>query len=428
MAQAVPRARAKPGTKKGGRRRWFSLHSWVGLKFSLLFFFVSLTGTLAVYAYELDWLLTPSMRVEAPDDGERQPPGTLLAAALKEYPDWRPSFMYLNLPGYMAAELIAVNGEGERRRIYVNPYTAEVQGHANWFNAHRFLREAHRHLMLPLKWGLTLVTLLSIPLLLSMISAFPIFKRWWRGFFRPPKRQDPPRRWWGNLHRWLGLWSLPFILVIGLTGLWYLVEKWGGAAPPAGAERRPLPEANALPRDADTLNRTIDRALSHWPDYRLESLWFPGENQPLILQGQERAMLVRPRANTLVIDPATGETFGRVHGEQLNLHQRLAEAADPLHFGTFGGQFTRFLWFLFGLMLTALGASGAWIYTLRLTSGRSHRSRRAGKPKGAPAVPRRSGVLAPSSWRTLWQGQFLPWPQLALIVACLIVAIGNIGS
>ncbi|ROQ17069.1 MULTISPECIES: PepSY-associated TM helix domain-containing protein [Marinimicrobium] len=420
-----------PRARTGGRRRWFNLHSWVGLKFSLLFFFVSLTGTLAVYAYELDWLFTPALRVQAPESGEgaeRQPPGTLLAAALKEYPGWRPSFMYLNLPDYMAAELIAVNEDGERRRIYVNPYTAEVQGHANWYNAHRFLREAHRHLMLPLQWGLTIVTLLSFPLLLSMISAFPIFKRWWRGFFKPPKPRDPPRRWWGNLHRWLGLWSLPFILVIGLTGIWYLVEKWGGAAPAAGAELRPLPEANALPRDADTLNRAIERALKPWPEYQLDSLWFPGENQPLILQGQEKALLVRPRANTLLIDPTTGESLGRVHGEQLSLHQRIAEAADPLHFGTFGGQPTRFLWFLFGLMLTTLAASGTWIYSLRLTSGRSHRSRRAGKPKGAPAVPHLSGVVPRSPWRTLWQGQLLPWPQMALILTCLILALVNIGS
>ncbi|UZJ44670.1 PepSY domain-containing protein [Marinimicrobium sp. C6131] len=416
--------------RTGGRRRWFNLHSWVGLKFSLLFFFVSLTGTLAVYAYELDWLFTPALRVQAPESGEgaeRQPPGTLLAAALEAYPGWRPSFMYLNLPDYMAAELIAVNENGERRRIYVNPYTAQVQGHANWYNVHRFLREAHRHLMLPLQWGLTIVTLLSFPLLLSMISAFPIFKRWWRGFFKPPKRREPPRRWWGNLHRWLGLWSLPFILVIGLTGVWYLVEKWGGAAPAAGAELRPLPEANALPRDANTLNRAIEQALSHWPEYQLDSLWFPGENQPLILQGQEKALLVRPRANTLLIDPTTGESLGRVHGEQLNLHQRIAEAADPLHFGTFGGQPTRFLWFLFGLMLTALAASGARIYTLRLTSKYSRRVDKGPSGPSSTMVKRQSPTPG-QPWRTLWQGQLLPWPQMALILTCLILALVNIGS
>ncbi len=48
------------GTSKSRRRLWFTLHSWVGMKLSLLFFFVSLTGTIAVYAYEVDWLFTPA--------------------------------------------------------------------------------------------------------------------------------------------------------------------------------------------------------------------------------------------------------------------------------------------------------------------------------------------------------------------------------
>ena len=40
--------------------------------------------------------------------------------------------------------------------------------------------------------------------------------------------------------------------------------------------------------------------------------------------------------------------------------------ADPLHFGTFGGYWTKTLWFLFGVILTGLSATGAMIYVLRI--------------------------------------------------------------
>jgi uncharacterized iron-regulated membrane protein len=389
---------AHPRGKKS-RRQWFGLHSWVGLKLSLLFFFVSLTGTVAVYAYEVDWLLSPAMRVQAPAGVERQAPGTLLAAALQAYPGWTPGFMHLNLPSYMAVELIAEDELGELRRIYINPYTAEIQGVAGWFNAHRFLREAHRHLMLPLKWGLTVVSLLSIPLLLSMISAFPIFKRWWRGFFKLPKRDDPPRRWWGNLHRWLGLWSLPFILVIALTGFWYLIEFWGASAPQASHRWQPLPEAGALSPRAEDLNRTIDSVLVQWPGFELNSIWFPGGGKPLVLQGQASALLVRPRANAILLDPSNGQVMGRVRGEELSAHQRIAEAADPLHFGTFGGQATRLLWFVWGAALCLLSGSGVWIYALRL-----------------------AGRRQPPRWRSIWRGLKWRWAQLALIITCLWIS------
>ncbi|HEV7233138.1 MAG TPA: PepSY domain-containing protein, partial [Sphingorhabdus sp.] len=52
-----PVARAKRG------RLWWHVHQWVGFKLSLLLGFICLTGTLAAFSSEIDWLLTPSLRV-----------------------------------------------------------------------------------------------------------------------------------------------------------------------------------------------------------------------------------------------------------------------------------------------------------------------------------------------------------------------------
>ncbi|MET0366194.1 MAG: PepSY-associated TM helix domain-containing protein, partial [Sphingobium sp.] len=58
---------------------------------------------------------------------------------------------------------------------------------------------------------------------------------------------------------------------------------------------------------------------------------------------------------------------GRLDGRDLDVHQRISEMADPLHFGTFGGIWTKLLWFLFGAALTAMAVTGTMIYALRLT-------------------------------------------------------------
>lgn len=42
---------------------WFSIHSWVGVKLSILLCFIVATGTLAVISHEIDWLTNPAKRV-----------------------------------------------------------------------------------------------------------------------------------------------------------------------------------------------------------------------------------------------------------------------------------------------------------------------------------------------------------------------------
>lgn len=80
-------------------------------------------------------------------------------------------------------------------------------------------------------------------------------------------------------------------------------------------------------------------------------------------------------------------------------HQRISEAADPLHFGTWGGLATKLLWFVFGLALTGVSVSGVAIYGLRLM--RAER-----RPAGwGPAVA--------VSWRGMgvWR-----WPAVVLVL------------
>ena len=39
-----------------------TIHSWLGLKFSLFMTFILVTGTFAVLSLEVDWILNPEMR------------------------------------------------------------------------------------------------------------------------------------------------------------------------------------------------------------------------------------------------------------------------------------------------------------------------------------------------------------------------------
>lgn len=388
-------------------RLWWQVHQWAGLKLTLLLSFVLLTGTLAVLAHEIDWLLRPAMRV---DPATITHPDVNWAAVARTVAQREPQSRIITLsapidPWFAAVAVVErpIAPDGTRTRfIYLHPTTGEYLGDGHWVSVQRVLRNLHRHLMLPTKYGVPLVSSLAIVMLATFVTSFVIYKRWWQGFFKP-LRFERPRRAWGDAHRLAGVWSLPFLLLMILTGLWYLVESLGGAAPRIG----PPPQRGAAlgtVEAAALLPRSLAAAREAFPGLRIERIVFPtAAAAEFRIEGQYRAVLVRERANVVSTDPASATVRSVVDGRDLSIHQRISEMADPLHFGDFAGLWTKAMWFLFGLVLTALAISGAVIYALRIAAARGQ------------AVDR--DVTQSSTLTRIWLGMgVLRWPCAALII------------
>lgn len=345
------------------------MHQWVGLKLSLFLAFILFTGTLAVLSAEIDWLLHPTLRV-APSSVEGPPRWDLIAENSARYPGVA-TINYIARPtaSAFAVRVAFQRADDSRGYLHVHPTTGKVQGEQSFVDAQRVLRNLHRHLNLPVKYGVPIVGSLSILLLISLVTSFVVYRKWWRGFFKPIRWRDV-RTAWGDFHRLAGVWSLWFVALIALTGLWYLVEQLGGDAPnlpePA-SEIAALPSAAAASDAAARLSASLTAARRADPGLVIESVQFPDkESGAFIFQGQRSAWLVRPRANAVWVDAGSARVVMRSEGSDLGVHQRISEMADPLHFGTFAGYWTRIPWFLFGLLMTGLVLSGAAIYSHRI--------------------------------------------------------------
>jgi len=344
------------------RSLWWRVHNWAGLKLSIFLSWVLLTGTLAVFSYEMDWLARPALRV-APQDATPASWGTMAAAAQTAVSGARVTSLYRPPHAWFAAEAITETADDRRVRVYLDPYDGTFRGTGAWLSFQRFFREMHRHLLLPAKYGIPIVSSLSLLLLASLVTGLMTYKKFWRGFLKRP-RGGEARRLTGDLHRLGGLWSLWFVALIALTGIWYLVESLGGDAP----YRKP-PEVAARPPslDAASIDRFAAAAQAAYPGLEIREMRLPAEPGGAVgFFGQADAILVRDRVNGVWIDPADGRVVEVTRGETLSLHQRISEMADPLHFGTWGGMATKIAWFLFGAVMTALSVTGVMIYSLRL--------------------------------------------------------------
>lgn len=412
------------------RRALFRVHSWIGVFAGLLLFVICWSGTFAVLSHEVDWLLNPDIRAKA-TEGEPASWGEIERAVQNAFPTGEITFFEAPRgPGY-AAQVGVDLPEHPYLRVYVDPYTAEVNGWTSYFNVQRFFRSFHMNLFSGAV-GYYVVFTFSLFLLASLILPFFFYKRWWRGFFKLETRRGA-RVFWSDAHKLAGLWSAWFSLVIALTGVWYLTESlrvdigdgkvaWSGTGEYAVNVISPLEAARDEPELA--LDELIARVTDARPDLRVRSFW--REAGYLYVDGQAGHLLVRDRANKLYLDPQTGKVAYDQEADEQPAWWRWSDTADPLHFGDFGGLATKLIWFVFGLLLSGLALTGAWLHARRLLrdDGPRTRWRGVGVAYGATglmlAASASGGFAELKSYGPLVEG-VRRLPEMPLSVALFVI-------
>jgi uncharacterized iron-regulated membrane protein len=351
-------------------RTWFRVHSFAGVVAGLLLFVVCWTGTFATLSHEIDWLVTPAMRAEPAD---RFDPDALERAALAAHPGARLAWMSRPLHRGFAADVVLDTADGPLRHAHVAPEDARLQGANSYFNVQRFFRSLHMALFLPFGVGIYVVGIAAIFLLLSALTPLVFYKRWWTRFFKW-RAHGGARVVVSESHKLAGLWSLWFVALIALTGVWYMVEQalidtadvaWIYPEPPAfdGAREPRLP-----------LSSFVDAAMTHRPELEVRSIGQSG-NGLVYVNGQAGDLLARDRSNTLYFAPTTGALVGERRASALGPVERWVEMVDFLHFGTLAGLPTKLLWFLLGLALSGLCLTGAYLHARRLAASGARRAR-----------------------------------------------------
>lgn len=185
-AAVVAAPTASAAARPVRRSLWWTVHHWLGLKLSLVTAVVMLSGALAVFSYEIDWLIFPAMRVQ-PQDLPYASWGAWASAVRRHDPKAEIVSLARPIDPWFAARANVQRRGGETVYLEIDPWRATVQGETPWVNAHRVLRELHRHLMLPMQWGLPLVGFTGLVLLGSLTTGLVSYKKFWRGFLRVPR-------------------------------------------------------------------------------------------------------------------------------------------------------------------------------------------------------------------------------------------------
>ena len=349
------------------KRLWFNIHSFTGITAGLVLFVLCWSGTMATLADEIDWLVTPELRIAEASTGVHW--GRVHATLVESTkPEWIDK-LHVPMHRYAAVRAeIEPPGQPERL-IYLHPRTGEKLGEFSELTIQRFFRSLHRHLFLPKPTGIVVVSLFAIALLTMAIAALMFLSRWWARFLRLRLTTRDGHVAWSDLHRTAGLWSLWFVGLMSVTGIWYGLEATGVPdgllAPESDRVVVKQDAAASKPLPLDTL---IARARAVRPRLEIREVeweYHEAGSTQVRLAGQADDWLVRDRVNyvDLTVD---GQVTGVGSGSDLSAYEYWVNMADPLHFGSFGGLATKLLWFVFGLLLCGLILTGTWLHARRL--------------------------------------------------------------
>ena len=366
-------------------RAAFTVHSWLGLGFCLLLTIILLSGTLAVFRDEIDWLIYPQSRVTP--GNERVPIEQVLAAVRTAYPD-------MGLIGHVpvqgagprtALNIIAVSPKDGVRRIWVDPYRGVVQGTTPFMIPGYFIGQFHSFLMIP-TWGYVIVCSFAFFMLASLVTGLVTYRKFWRGFFRRPRGRNM-RTLMGDLHRLGGVWSIWFLVIMVLTSFFYFWIRVGEPLlnfPRAVVEHQhPQISDNTLdkmgpqPPAVQSLDTLMAKVRAAFPDFDIRYVEMPSAHGGSVTFSGNTGEVFGPNLSEVHVDPYTGAIMGSHLSRDGFTSAYIRVLTDALHFGDFAGLISKTIWFLFGVVTTGLSISGMVVFWRRTAKQSEHKPRSA---------------------------------------------------
>lgn len=375
-------------------------HGLLGLAFAAVIYLVCLSGMLAVFTHDFArWEQPAAPALTAIDDTALT---KAVAAARRVAPAGTAIYVSIPSPDEPRASVTAYSPTFER--VWAVAADGALVETATPFAD--FLVDLHIALNLPRTWGEFIVGLAGVALLSSLVSGILAHPRVFKDAFH--LRLGGSRRLQeADLHNRLGIWPLPFHIMIALTGallglstiivgVLALLLYRGDTEKVYALFVPPAPAVNAGPTPLPSIPALLAEARRRAPGAAPHQIVIEraGRADARVTISSERERLLVPQ-DTTIFD-ATGRVVKDEHPKDLSTGTKILYGVAQLHFGWYGGVALRLVYGLLGLALCVVTSSGVTIWLARR------------RDKGR-AVPQ---------WERLWAA--IAWGQpLALALAAL---------
>lgn len=344
-------------------KRSLAAHTWLGLFISAIMYMICLSGTIAVFHQEFE-------RWEQPQITEMQDFST--DAVDKAYDDFVARYpqdtghMHVVFPSSGIPRLVV---ENDHVAHFVEPDGSLAQIEKPLWT--KMLVDLHLYMHLPQSFGMVLVSAFGALLCALIISGFlahpRIIKdafRWRRGGTGLQENID--------LHNRFSVWASPFHIMIAITGAYFglagilivlISQAFYGGDRQAVIDLAFTPEPElSQPLVRPKIDEAINYVQQNDPEGELIFLTVHEPNttgQFIEIYVKQPGRLIYSENYRFDVDGKFIGTGGYKNGPA---GKQIIYSMYRLHFGDFFGLTSKILYFILGLMLTAVSATGINIW------------------------------------------------------------------
>lgn len=360
-------------------KKWFLIHRYTSLICTVFLLVLCITGLPLIFGDEIDqWLNDEPHMVSAAAGKPIANLDDMVNIARSHYPKQVVSYVFI---------------DDEQPQVHVNMLPAygvsPAMSHSLKFDAHtgtllkdakpkreeqRFtnlMLEIHQSLFLGLG-GELFLAFMGMLFVAALASGAVLYAPFMRKLdFGTVRRNGSSRLKWLDLHNLLGIGTLLWMTVVGVTGIMNELSTPLFGAWQANDVANAVKQHNAklmITQQVGLSNvqaayDSVRRAL---PDHVITSIVFPGHafsspSQYLIwTKGNQRltGLLFYPA----LVDARTGRLSAIVN---MPWYLRLLEISRPLHFGDYGGMPLKVIWAAFDLIAIIVLLSGIYLWLVR---------------------------------------------------------------
>ena len=373
------------------------VHSWVGIIAGLALFIAFYAGAITMFEEPLQRWASPPSQLPAAVSLDRTP--ELIGKVLAAHPEAAKGYdVHLAIDGNRPARVSwSTGGRGDHgpRRTFQGALDADgtlVVSEQGPSPVAQFIDVLHQQIGLPFSHEVAMPIMGVIALLycIAIVSGTVVLLPSLIGDLFALRVGKNVKRMWLDVHNLLGLFSLPFHLIMALTSVVFAFHDQFYDAQAVAFGRGPRPAEHAAPPPATTPltpAALLAQLRQQAPGFKPVTISYhsdPDHGLEARVSGTDARYGLRgPTAGFAGVDPYTGliETIDYMPGMQDGWSATIT-SFFALHFGNFGGAPIRWAYFLLGLAGALLFYTGNLLWI----ESRRKRERKAGLPEQTRAT------------------------------------------